>query len=299
MHSFKVRIGAVLAASTLGLLASVTASSADTCGEPGKSTLQIVQERGVLRAGVRPDFPPIGSVDSTGKIVGFGADIAREFAKHLGVEVEFIQTTSSNRFPNLLTCKTDADFGATTATKVRDEQVDFVPHYAWDVAVILVQKGQPTDPNVYLKDADAVVCSTQGGIWGNVWKEKALEMGTDTDVKLYREEPDIVLAMASGKCDIAPIALNTAQVILGKLGEQAANVVIGGEFQKDANGLFVRENDSDWRDWLNWGQQRLYAEGRFQELYVEHFGYEPSFVPWEQGMLQPQVMEVAKEGDKW
>ena len=299
MREFKTKIGTVIAATAAGMLLQIGAVTAQTCGEPGKSTLEIVQERGVLRAGVRPDFPPWGSVDHTGELVGFGVDIAREFAEHLGVELELVPTVAANRFPMLITCKTDVDFGATTGTKARDEQVDFVPHYSWDVAVILIQKGKEKNVESYLNDTNAVVCSTQGGVLGSAWKERAAAKGTEVNLKLYREDTDIVLAMALGKCDVAPVGLFTAQILLEKLGDRAENVEIGGEFQKEPNGAFVRENDSDWRDWINWGQQRLFAEGKFQELYRKHFGIDPPFVPWEQGMLQPGVTEIANEGDKW
>src|SRR3546814_16499457 len=71
------------------------------------------------------DYPPNGFVDATGEVVGDGPDLAREFARNLGVKVKFVQATSQTRIPLLLNGQIDAEFGITTPSKTRDEVVDF------------------------------------------------------------------------------------------------------------------------------------------------------------------------------
>ncbi len=93
-------IVASMAIAIAGLLTaplSTTASAAE-CNDT-TSRLATILKRGKLLAGIRYDYPPNGYVDPTGQNMGFGPDMAREFAKHLGVSLEMIQTKADTRIP--------------------------------------------------------------------------------------------------------------------------------------------------------------------------------------------------------
>src|SRR3546814_323834 len=124
----------------------VTGVASAQTAAPAKSTLDQIKERGVLLAGVRFDYPPNGFVDATGEVVGYGPDLAREFARNLGVKVKFVQATSQTRIPLLLNGQIDAEFGITTPSKTRDEVVDFSLVYNVEPTVILVRNGESVRP---------------------------------------------------------------------------------------------------------------------------------------------------------
>lgn len=259
-----------------------------------ESTLETIQERGRLLAGVRADVPPMGYIDIQGKPVGFGPDIARELAKHLAVQVEFVQTTSKSRIPLLLNGQIDADIGPTTPTKTRDEVVDFSHTYVIEQAVILVREGDSTDPNDYF-DPNKVVGQLQGSYFVDLWKEKS----PDANIKEYQELPDLVVALTQGKVDVVPVPEVQAYAVIEQLGDRAKKLVVGGVFFEDPHAIGVRENDSDWRDWVNWALQRMWADGTFQAIYKKHYKREPPFKLGDAGRLQPGYEKVAKENDPW
>ena len=87
--------------------------------------------------------------------------------------------------------------------------------------------------------------------------------------------------------------------MIDRLGDRAKGLVVGNAFLSDPQAIGVRENDSDWRDWVNWALQRMWAEGTLQALYKEHYKMDPPFVIWENGQLQPRVTKIAKKGDPW
>lgn len=61
------------------------------CGEKKEQTdLEYVKEKGTLVVGIT-DFAPMDYQDENGEWIGFDADMAKAFAKHLGVEVEFVE----------------------------------------------------------------------------------------------------------------------------------------------------------------------------------------------------------------
>src|SRR6185436_5432561 len=85
------RRGALGAGALLGAAAiAPTRAQAQTAQPTAADTLAKVKAAGTLLAGVRNDFPPIGSIDTSGKPVGFGPDLAEAFAKKLGVKAEFV-----------------------------------------------------------------------------------------------------------------------------------------------------------------------------------------------------------------
>jgi polar amino acid transport system substrate-binding protein len=69
-------------------------------------------------------------------------------------------------------------------------------------------------------------------------------------------------------------------------------LAVGDAFFEDPQAILVRENDSDWRDQLNWILQELWYEKRFQAMYEKHFGYPPPFNSiWSERRLQPGVIK--------
>ena len=278
-----------VAALALALVSGVASS-------PGlaQSTLEEIQKRGKLLAGVRFDVPPNGYVDAKGNNSGFGPDIAREFARRLGVEVEFVQTTSKSRIPLLLNGQIDADIGSTTPTKTRDEVIDFSYTYNLEQSVILVREGESIDPEAYY-NTDKVVGGLQGSFFVDLWKQSSPE----ATVKEYQEFPNLVVALSQGKVDVVPAPKVQAHELMEKLGGQAENVVIGGVFFQDPHAIGVRENDSDWRDWTNWALQRMWADGTFHRIYKKHYKSDPPFELGDAGRLQPGYGKVAQENDPW
>ena len=79
----------------LALLAGAAAAEA-----PG-GRLQRIEERGRLIVGVKADYPPWGMVAPDGSIVGLEADLARDAAERLGVELELVPVTAGNRLQRL------------------------------------------------------------------------------------------------------------------------------------------------------------------------------------------------------
>jgi polar amino acid transport system substrate-binding protein len=279
----------------LALSVWLGASTAQAAECNANTQISKILKRGKLLAGVRFDFRPAGYVDETGKNVGFGVDIAREFAKHLGVTVEFVQSSSQTRVPLLQNGMIDAEFGVTTPEKVREEVVDFAVPYIWDRTVIMVATGKSVKPSDYFEDAKAAVGSIQGSNYVRIWQERAPK----ANMKLYQQYTEGVEALIQGKVDLFLVPEGTARQMKESLGDHAKNIVVGESFAADPLSIMVPANDSRWRNWINWGLQRLWAEGTFQKLYLAHYKTDPPFALWHNNQLQPRVTEVGKECDPW
>jgi polar amino acid transport system substrate-binding protein len=253
------------------------ASAQCNCRE---STLEKIRRTGVFSVGVRVDYPPLGFVDKAGNNVGFAPDLAREFAKRLGVEVKMVTTTSQNRIPNTVNNIIDAEISSASITRRREEVVDFSIIYMWDQGVLLVRKGESLDPHDYVKAKGKKLGTIQGGIYPSLFKSKVAE----GDFVLFQEYTDALLALINGRVDAE--VLNETNAIAFK--KQYPDKVDSGQpFASIALGIMIRQNDSKWRNWINHTLQDLWADGTYQRLYEKYYGEKPSFYMWSPTMLEP------------
>jgi len=107
---------------------AVAASLVSTTAQA--DVLESVQKAGVLKVAVPQDFPPFGSVGSDLKPQGYDIDMAELIAKELGVKVELIPVTSTNRIPYLTTGKADLVISSLGKNPDRAKVIDFSDAYA-------------------------------------------------------------------------------------------------------------------------------------------------------------------------
>ncbi|WP_374513455.1 transporter substrate-binding domain-containing protein [Niveibacterium sp.] len=92
--------------------------------------LDTVKKSGTLRVAVPQDFPPFGTVGPDLKPRGYDIDVAALIAKELGVKLELIPVTSTNRIPYLTTGKADLVISSLGKNPDREKVIDFSEPYA-------------------------------------------------------------------------------------------------------------------------------------------------------------------------
>jgi polar amino acid transport system substrate-binding protein len=273
---------AMLAEIWLGLCTMFGTAYAD-------STLSIVLQRGEFFAGITSDYPPAAYLDAEGHQVGYCADIARYLARRLGVKLAFVPVTLASRIPLLKTDRIDAEVAVTTPQKVRNEVVDFTYTYLWDNAVLLVPAGASAKPEDY-QNATKRIGDVQGDGFIDRWKQ----LSPHANMLVFQAQPDVVTALRKGELDAAIVNQNA-----GVLFVRAGGLVMSKAWANSPDAIMVRQDDSKWRNWLNWALQRMWVEGTLQKLYVKWFGYEPTYSLGDYGEIQPRVMEIGKTDDPW
>ncbi len=66
-----------------------------SCGDKKNtedSSLKNIKKAGVLKVGMCPEYPPFESINNSGAIEGFDADLAEAIGKEMGVKVELVNT---------------------------------------------------------------------------------------------------------------------------------------------------------------------------------------------------------------
>jgi len=93
-------------------------------------TLDDVRAKGTLRVAVPQDSPPFGSVGTSMQLQGYDVDLANLLAKDLGVSLQLVPVSSSNRLPYLQTGKVDVIISSLGKSAEREKTVDFSMPYA-------------------------------------------------------------------------------------------------------------------------------------------------------------------------
>ena len=88
------------------------------------------KKTGVIRIAVPQDFPPFGTVGPDLKPRGYDIDTANLIGKELGLRVELIPVTSTNRIPYLTTGKADLVISSLGKNPEREKVIDFSVAYA-------------------------------------------------------------------------------------------------------------------------------------------------------------------------
>lgn len=119
--------------SALRTLLAATAFAAAALGGAASARADVlanIQKAGVVRIAIPQDFPPFGSLGTDLKLQGYDIDMAHLVAKELGVKLELVPVTSTNRIPYLTTGKADLVISSLGKNAERAKVIDFTQAYA-------------------------------------------------------------------------------------------------------------------------------------------------------------------------
>ncbi len=226
-----------------------------------------IKARGKLICGVKDAVVPFGFVDEkTNQIVGFDVDLCKYIADKLGVGLELKPVTSSTRIPMVAQGSIDIAAATMTHKKERDEQIDFSITYFMDGQKLLVKKGSG------IKSAADLDGKKVGSAQGSTSEKNIQKANPNVVVKSYEGYPQAFLAMKQGKVD----AVTTDSVIL--LGLKASDEnpgdweIVGDFIAQEPYGLGLPENDSDFRDFVNFTLMDMKQSGDYEKIFNKWLG---------------------------
>lgn len=177
---------------------------------PLADRLDLIEKRGALIAGVKSDYPPFGMLDASGQLIGFEPDLAAEIARRLGVRLQLVAVTSTNRLQKLEEGAVDVVIATLGDTPQRREIATLVEpsYYASGAAIV-------APPNNHLSTWAALrgkkVCATQGAYFNRPMAQRFL-----LDLQVFNGTRDTRLALRNGRC-VAWLYDDTG--IVGLLGD--------------------------------------------------------------------------------
>jgi polar amino acid transport system substrate-binding protein len=196
-----IRIAAcALAALTL---VSVSAARADA--------LDDIKKAGVLKVAVPQDFPPFGSVGSDLKPIGYDVDMANLIGKEMGVKVEIVPVSSTNRVPYLTTKKVDLVISSLGKNAEREKVIDFSTAYA------PFFNGVFGPAEVKVSKADDLAGKTIGVTRGAIEDLELTKIApASATLKRYEDNNGTISAFLSGQVELVATGNVVAAAILAR-----------------------------------------------------------------------------------
>lgn len=201
--------------------------------EANKTDMEYVKEKGKLVVGIT-DFKPMDYQDKDGNWIGFDADMAKAFAKHLGVEVEFVEINWDNKKMELDGKNIDCVWNGMTLTDEVKAGMDCSKPYCNNAQVIVVPADK-ADQYKTAADCKELKFAVEAGSAG---KDQAVANGFN-----YTEVLDQATALsevAAGTCDAAIIDSLMAGAMIGE-GTGYANLTYTAGLNSEEYGVGFRK----------------------------------------------------------
>ena len=269
-------------------------------------TMDRIEKTGKLKLGFREGSIPFAFIDpKVGKHVGFSVDMAGLLAEKLGqrfsktIEIVPFTVTPKTRIPMVVNGTVDVEMGSTTYTAKREEVADFSLIFFFSETTFLVAKADEINTLADLNGKRVGAARATTNL-------KAVQQLADAGkfkpdgIVVTETHPQGMLALKSGKID----AYSTDRSLLEGLRMKDQNpdkwTTVDFAIAYEPYAYIMRENDSDFRDFVNNTVLWAIKSGKFYELYEKWMGPK-GLVPIKMSQAYKDYLQmiVYPMGDDW
>ncbi|XWN31185.1 MAG: transporter substrate-binding domain-containing protein [Devosia sp.] len=252
----------LLAAGAVALIGTAVAATAPAVAR----SLDDIISSGVIRVGVNPTLPPLGTYDDQNNIAGFDVDFATEIAAMLGVELEVVPVGSPDRIPFVASGRIDFVMGAMTRNPTRAKVIDFTVPVHTEVFGVLTTEDKPYTDWRDLNASDVTLIQVRGTTPIKFIEENLPE----ASVTLLDNYPDVIRALAQGRGDAMLDVVDFVGEHMNK--HDVAWKVVETPVDIYYCALGVAKNSTGLKDWLNVAIYEMHRRGRTDALWEKWFG---------------------------
>lgn len=252
------------------VLSLVACTTKDTSGDADttiKSDMEYVKEKGTLIVGIT-DFEPMDYKED-GEWVGFDADMARAFAKSLGVDIEFVEIDWDNKVMELDGKTIDCVWNGMTLRDEVKAAMECSKPYCLNAQVVVVNK-DVADKYQTVDSLKGLKFAVEAGSAGEE-EVQALKL-ENTPVKA---QSDALMEVKSKTSDAAVIDLLMAGAMIGE-GTGYADLTYTVKLNSEEYGVGFRKG-SDLAAELNKFFADAYADGSMMTC-AKQYGVQESII---------------------
>jgi polar amino acid transport system substrate-binding protein len=237
------------------------------CALAAAPTLASVKAAGKIVVAVDPTYPPMESEDTSGALLGYDIDFARELATRLGVKAEFmimgfegiISGLASNRYDLIISCM--------NITPDRAKQIDFV-EYAQMSELYVARKGLKVQSDKDLAGR-VVAVATDTTSYDYVTKQQAAGLKI-REIKAFRLTSDVFMAVKTGHADVLIVDEPVARYFARQ--DHATFEITGRAMAPEPVGIGVSKSSPDLKDAVQKALQAMRQDGTQKRLDERYFG---------------------------
>jgi polar amino acid transport system substrate-binding protein len=206
---------------------------------------EAIKKQGLLRVGVKCDYPPDGYLDAQGKPQGVEVSLAKQIAAYAfgsPDKVELACVTAANRIPSLQGGKIDLILATLGVSAERAQVIDFSNNYAWGGSDVLVPKDSPIKSLTDFAGKNVIVMK---GAWQIGWFEKNVP---SANLLKLDGISDGLQALLQKRADGFAHDLD----VLRPIAKKNSDVKLVGEiYQLGYRAAGIRKGEKDWIDYVN------------------------------------------------
>jgi lysine-arginine-ornithine-binding protein len=227
----------------------------------------------VIRFATEAAYPPFNERAADGSIIGWEIELGMEMCARMERECEFVAQDWDGMIPGLLSNRFEGIFASMTITEERRARIEFTDKYYQSPARFVGVEGVEIDRSA--DDLGGIAVGTIAGV-----TECFLTAHyPGVTAKIYRSSEDMFLDLQAGRLDA--VLSESVQADFGLIRENSdAGYAFIGEPALDATcfgegiGIGVRKEDTELREALNEAIAAVRADGTYDRLVEEYFGYD-------------------------
>ena len=233
-----------------------------------QTALDEIKSAGALRVGTEGTYAPFSFHDASGALVGFDVEIAREIAKRIGVEAQFVEGPWDGLIAGIDANRYDVVVNQVGITDERKAKYDFSEPYIASKAALVV-KGDNTVITSFedLKGKKAAQTITSN--FGKLAQANGAEIvptdGFDQSIALVLQ----------GRAD-ATINDSLSFYDLKKQKPDADVKIAATQPDADYSGVLLAKNKPELLDAINKALTDLKADGTYATISQKYFGEDVS-----------------------
>lgn len=258
-----MRLKDYLVSLSLGLSLAL-AAGAPSAAQGLPPVPEAIKKQGLLRVGVKCDYPPDGYLDAQGKPQGVEVSLAKQIAAYAfgsPDKVEFACVTAANRIPSLQGGKIDLILATLGVSAERAQVIDFSDNYAWGGSDVLVPKDSPIKSLTDFAGKNVIVMK---GAWQIGWFEKNVP---SANLLKLDGISDGLQALLQKRADGFAHDLD----VLRPIAKKNSDVKLVGEiYQLGYRAAGIRKGEKDWVDYVNAAVAQAKKDGLIAKWVKEH-----------------------------
>ena len=280
MKRMKKVVAVLLALVMIVGLAACSSAGGSSSGEAGGGKLQEVLDRGYLIVGTGSTNAPWHFYNEQGELCGFDVSMAKIVAESLFGDpeaVQFVEQSSDERVPNLVSGNVDICFQFMTINASRAQQIEFtVPYYTEGCEALLYAHGKYPTADALLKALDngenVTIAILQNSFAEDIVAALFSDYVGKYTVDQYEDQALLYQALESGRCDAAVCDMSNAKY-QAVLDDKFVASGISGYPQNYGAG--VQKGDQEWLNYVDTVLIDAMCGANYQayiDAYAEWFG---------------------------
>ena len=258
----------------------VLSSSVSFAGE----AMDRVMSSGALKVATDANWAPQSFLNSDNEMDGFDVDVAREVAKRLGVEVEFVTPSWDIITAGNWNGRWDLSVGSMTPTKTRAEVLSFPEVYYYTPASVAVHKDSAAQS---ISDLDGKNVGATTASTFDLYLRKDLEIDAeDVPPFEYQITPAAIKSYTNGTAAMDDLRLGDGVRIDGMIGSLPAILaaiesnyplrVLGDPVFYEPLALAIDKGDAEFNDVLAGIVREMKSDGTLRTLSEKWYGIDYS-----------------------